>query len=355
MDLLNCVVFHKKYGEGIVVDQFEKDLKKYITVRFSERDASFIYPAGFAEYLRCVDPKIQSEFEEFLVKKKDTEKTRIHAANSISVNASSPKSTQRARNHTAVNQDYSKILQIMETLEREKQDYADEIAEINRIYAKVSTGGILGLEEHVKAMTFSLLSNMREWKAIEDNIKQLEKVFCGYRIPELMRKADEDILNEILNLKCGNLSIRSQVSHLKENIRTLQRIDRENGGIDHYYSSVDKYILVERLSNSDSPYKLHDMGIPLVCEYLKGVGINLVKPDRHVCRIIGRLGYSQKCPAGEIETLQICDRIADELHLSHAMVDTVLWQYGVKEKCGICGDEPECVRCGVTSCPSRKY
>lgn len=354
MDLLNCAVFHRTFGEGIVVDQFEKNMQKYVTVRFSEKNASFTYPAGFAGYLRCVDPKIQSEFEEFLVKKKESEKARIHAESLMLATTASPKSTQRVRNNTAANQDYFKFLQIMETLEREKPDFADEIAGINQIYATVSTGGVLGLEEHVKAMTFSLLSNMREWKAIEDNIKQLENVFCGYSIPKLMRKADEDILNEILKLKCGNLSIRSQVSHLKENIRTLQRIDRENGGIDHYYSSTDKYILVEQLSNSDSPYKLHDMGIPLVCEYLKGVGIDLVKPDRHVCRIVGRLGYSRKYPAGEIETLRICDGIADTLHLSHAMVDTVLWQYGVKEKCGICGDEPECARCGVASCPSRK-
>ena len=108
------------------------------------------------------------------------------------------------------------------------------------------------------------------------------------------------------------------------------------------------------LSDMNSEYKLHEMGVALVCEYLKGVGIPLVKPDRHVCRIIGRLGFSKTIPAGEIETLRICDEIAKHLNMSHALVDTILWQYGVEEKCGICGDEPDCARCGVTSCPNRK-
>ena len=48
MDLLNCAVFHRTFGEGIVVDQFEKNMQKYVTVRFSVKNASFSYPAGFA-------------------------------------------------------------------------------------------------------------------------------------------------------------------------------------------------------------------------------------------------------------------------------------------------------------------
>ena len=63
--------------------------------------------------------------------------------------------------------------------------------------------------------------------------------------------------------------------------------------------------MVKELSIFYSKNKLKCMGVPLVCEYLKGVGIGVVKPDVHLRRIIGRLGYSSKKPADEWETIDI--------------------------------------------------
>ena len=45
--------------------------------------------------------------------------------------------------------------------------------------------------------------------------------------------------------------------------------------------------LIKQLSNPSSENKMQQMGIPLICEYLKNVGYDVGKPDRHIRRILG--------------------------------------------------------------------
>ena len=367
MNLVNQTVVHKSFGEGTVIAHNGD----YITVKFAKEEKKFIYPDIFTTFVKCKDTNLQAELEAAFVAKKEakTQKAREDRERVLREAEKAQKCAEEDKKHfaettrktnqnksrnTQTHKNYDTIIEIEKTLRSVRPNYADEIVGINKIRATLSNGGKLKFEDHIKAMILSLLSNMQEWDKIENNLADIKRVFCDYNIVKLMKKSETDILNEIKALKCGNLSINSQINHLKDNIRTLERIDREQGGLDYYYAMTDKYILVDKLSNPESEYKLQDMQVALVCEYLKGVGISLVKPDRHVCRIIGRLGFSKKIPAGEIETLRICDEIAQNLNMSHALVDTILWQYGVEKKCGICGDDPDCDRCGVMSCPNRK-
>ncbi len=249
---------------------------------------------------------------------------------------------------------YPEILQIIDTMENAGYDYKSEIAGIQTAIVTLRSGVSLGLNAHVKAMILSLLSNEGGWEVkIQPKLTQIENVFCGYDRSKIKAKSEQEMLEEILTLRAGNRQIKRQIESIKDNIATLERIDRDFGGIDNYYSVVDKYDLIDMLSKGTSNYKLKTMGVALVCEYLKGVGVKVIKPDRHVCRILGRLNYSKHCPAGEIESLRICDQIATEMNLSHAMVDTILWQYCADHKFEVCVDKPKCAQCGVYKCPSR--
>ena len=365
MNLINQIVVHKKFGEGKIISQNGK----YISVSFFQKTIDFLFPDVFVSFLKCTNAALQAELEEaFATAEKEKQEAKLRAREDAQRRAEEAekqsfekgkssyqkKGMSKSVKNLHTHKNYAMISEIEATLRQFRPDYADEIAGINQIRATLSNSGKLKFDDHVKAMILSLLSNRQEWDKIEKNLDELRVVFCDYDFQKLMLKSETTILNELTALKCGNQAIRRQISHLKTNIRTLERIAREQGDLDHYYSVTDKYILVDKLSNSESEYKLHDMGVALVCEYLKGVGISVVKPDTHTRRIIGRLGFSEKNPAEEIETLRICDEIVNALNMSHALVDTILWQYGVEKKCGICGEEPDCARCGVTSCPSRK-
>ena len=374
MNLINQTVVHKAFGEGTIV-AYDGN---YITVKFSAKESKFVVPDVFTTFLKCKDAKLQAELEAAFVAKEEVKAQKAREAREQALREaeetkrleeeitkrSEPKSSTRSRTiasstakNARINKNYKMVAQIEQTLRSVRPDYADEISGINNIRAQLSSGGKLSLEDHVKAMILALLSNMQKWHKIESHMDEINSIFCNYRVSDLLDADENMILKRITSdeIKCGNLSIGSQVRHLKDNIRILKRIDEENeGGIDAFYAQIDKYSLVDMLSNYESEYKLQDMGVALVCEYLKGVGISLVKPDTHVRRIIGRLGFTEKIPADDIETLHICDEIAEEMELTHPLLDTILWQYCVKEKCGICTETPACARCGVTLCPNRK-
>ena len=57
------------------------------------------------------------------------------------------------------------------------------------------------------------------------------------------------------------------------------------------------------------------MGAALICEYLKNVGYDIAKPDRHICRILGSdyLACSDKKVVSEYEAIDIIAEIAKKL------------------------------------------
>jgi thermostable 8-oxoguanine DNA glycosylase len=104
------------------------------------------------------------------------------------------------------------------------------------------------------------------------------------------------------------------------------------------------------LSKPNGKYKLKTVGMPLACEYLKNLGVDLVKPDRHLCRIIARLGYSKRNPAGEQETMEICHDIAVAYGMTDIEVDSILWQFCADGYFAQCTNTPDCSKCLVKNC-----
>ncbi len=70
------------------------------------------------------------------------------------------------------------------------------------------------------------------------------------------------------------------------------------------------------LSESGSKYKLNQMSVALVCEYIRNVGADTdtEKPDEHMMRMIGseRLGVSKKKNASSYEVINEFYRVASE-------------------------------------------
>ena len=236
-------------------------------------------------------------------------------------------------------------------------DYKKEILEIEKRRTALSvtngTTGSLGLQDHVKTMVYAQLSNNRPWEPIAKNASAIDKIFLDFHIDKLKKADPADLVNDLLTIHCGNRQITRQMECLKSDIETLEKIQQENGSIDHYYQTAPLADVVKNLSQDTGRYKLKTMGIPLVCEYLKGVGVDVIKPDTLLCRLVGRLGYSKKTPATAWEAIEICREIGKEHHLSQPMVDTVLWQYCAKGKFEVCTATPKCSKCNVLTCPSR--
>ena len=73
-------------------------------------------------------------------------------------------------------------------------------------------------------------------------------------------------------------------------------------------------------------------GEALITEYLKNVGYDIAKPDRHIRRILGRniLDCSEHENAPAYEAIDIVAAIARQLNRPAAEVDYILWAYCAK-------------------------
>ena len=248
---------------------------------------------------------------------------------------------------------YNEFKEIIRTMEAHNYDWHQEIQKIEQAQEKRKGMTEFSLAAHVKAMVYAMLSNNRPWKKIEENSEKVDAVFHGFDVDYLLTASPEELEQKLKEIKCGNRQIKNQMLNLSGNIKILQRIAYDFGTIDNYYNSTATDTLIKSLSVSGQKYKLKYMGTPLVCEYLKGVGLDIIKPDVHVCRIVGRLGYSKHNPATIQEALDVYKAIADEYNLPQVAVDTVFWQYCAKDKFEICSDVPKCNHCGVQNCPNK--
>lgn len=247
---------------------------------------------------------------------------------------------------------YEEFGDIIKTMIFNSYDYTENITTtLNALNAR-KNGKNFFLSDHICSMVFALLSNQRPWKHIEANRAYINNLFKNFDTNYIKETDYQYFVDGLLAKHCGNRQIRKQMQSLKDNIETLERIEKDYDSVDNYYNKTDIKDLLESLSGGT--YKLKQMGVPLVSEYLKGVGMDVIKPDVHVCRILTRLGYSKSNKITDDEAFDICCDIAKEYNISNVEVDSILWQYCAKNYFEVCCDKPKCSKCKVSNCKSRQ-
>lgn len=183
----------------------------------------------------------------------------------------------------------------------------------------------------------------------------VDEIFCQYEPSKLLKVHLEDWSNSLKEKGLASQYTNKQIKVLKDNIKTLQKIEEDYGIIDDYYSQVfkensTKKKLVYELSLPGKKYKMKQLGFALTCEYLRNVGYDIPKPDRHICRILGKdyLNLSEKEPVPEKEAFDIVVALAKELNKPVAEVDYILWSYCAKGYGEICTSrKPKCRVCKI--------
>lgn len=127
----------------------------------------------------------------------------------------------------------------------------------------------------------------------------------------------------------------------------LQEIVSEYGSMDTYITSVPPEALVRDLSVGR--HQLYEIGPALAWEYLRNVGIDVVKPDIHVCRFLGavRMEQSDQKQAVLSEAVNIVRKMSAQLGLSMVEIDSIIWSYCVSHYGEICTATPHCDNCVV--------
>ena len=181
-------------------------------------------------------------------------------------------------------QDYNKIFNILE------EYLTDRVQEIDLTILEAveqrKNGKSFSFEEHLRGLVYAQLSALVSWKKIKDNQSKLDEIFCNFDRQQLKEKSAEDLINKITDIKCHNpYTTKNQMRSLKANIETFERIEQDFGSLEKFITHSTPSNIIKLLADSNSTYKIKYMGVPIACEYVRNVGIDIIKPDVHIKRI----------------------------------------------------------------------
>lgn len=216
---------------------------------------------------------------------------------------------------------------------------------------KRKKNGEFSLSDHIRGMVYSMLTSGISWERIESGIDEstgriypIDEIFHQFAPDYLMSCSPESLEKRIKELHFGSRSTGKQMDALvRINIPKLIALEKKFGSVDSCYqefiqSDNSLKLLVRKLSDSGSDLKMAQMGEALVAEYLRNVGYDIAKPDRHIRRILGKdiLGCSKKSIVPIYEAMDIVKEIAVYLGKDTAEVDYILWMYCAKGYGEIC-------------------
>lgn len=201
------------------------------------------------------------------------------------------------------------------------------------------------ISDHIGAMVYSMLSSCISWERFLKHIDEktgritiIDSIFCNYDTESLLQCTPNQLTCALKadDIKCVSQSTFKQMTALlNSNIHKLIEFESKNNSIDEYYQSIidnkgSVKGLITALSDSKSNDKMKQLGIALACEYLRNVGYDISKPDRHLRRLFGKnyLGVSEKEEVTPFEVFDIVNKIKDESsYKSAAQIDYILWSY----------------------------
>lgn len=117
----------------------------------------------------------------------------------------------------------------------------------------------------------------------------------------------------------------------------LMPMDRANTLSDFYRNageSINKFIEITKfcfeITNMPENWENY-LGNVLVLDYLKDIGMDIIKPDVHVMRVFFRLGFidsEERTEANIYRVIRVAENIKRETSEKLAVIDAVFWMYG---------------------------
>lgn len=211
------------------------------------------------------------------------------------------------------------------------------------------SGHDFSTEEHIKGIIYSLLSSQTVWARIEIHLQEIDALFYDYNVEKILNTPQEYFYNGLVNLGCNSRFRKRQMDSLHQIVLKILAIERQYDSLDEFVLSDTPQNLAKKLGDSNSRYKLPQIGETLAYEYLRNVGIDCCKPDVHITRFFGndRMGNRTCSPATIPETMRYIDDIAYKTGLSKYEIDNVIWSFCAEEYGEVCTANPKCVLCPI--------
>jgi len=143
---------------------------------------------------------------------------------------------------------------------------------------------------------------------------------------------------------------------LHDNIRILEKIEKDYGTLDKFVTSAGANTIVSMISEKDAKYKLFCVGEALAWEYLRNVGVDGAKPDLHLRRFLSsdRMGTGSSGCATEKEVIEQVEQLSAKTGKKKWLIDALIWEYCRDGYDSICSKDPSCPDCVLKSYCKKK-
>ena len=225
---------------------------------------------------------------------------------------------------------------------------------IKKLVQSRRSGAKSPIKDYIEGMILAMLTNSVPWKNISPHINSgaIPRIFHYYDPVKLKSANPATLVANLRAIKCGNRRDKQQMNSLRDNIEIIEKIIHNHGSFEDYLKSKSSaYPVIPYSALEDfqpgKRYKLQEMGIPLVCEFLKNMGFELPKPDVHLRRFLSadRMGTGHSPMATEKEVfdqIQALSKASGEF-IPH--IDLIIWEYCATGYGQICGGRPQCAEC----------
>lgn len=185
------------------------------------------------------------------------------------------------------------------------------------------------------------------WQKYE---REIRKEFADYNVEKVAKYTKKHVERMLHNPKM--LKNKRKIEACIHNAKQIVQISRKCKGFWHWLANNNNIEeLVEKLKGN---FKF--MGYTNAYAFLRYVGVECVKPDLNVVRVLFRLGLIDSDKRNVETYKQIQDvgkKMADANGVRVAVVDYVLYFFGSGEKpfvkYAVCGVKPRCEECSLKS------
>lgn len=189
--------------------------------------------------------------------------------------------------------------------------------------------------DYIRAMTYAILSNSMDWHCVSHNadpqtgrLRNVDKALKA----RVVNDQDLSVAFE-RNQVCFRFKKR-QIPAVEENIGRLKKAAELSAKYAKMSANgADFWPLVQAIAHGkpEEGYKLAQIGPALACEYLRNLGYDIPKPDRHLRHLLGseRLQFfNQPMPESEeVYNLVRCVANSSKSNYGPAQADYILWSY----------------------------
>ena len=231
-------------------------------------------------------------------------------------------------------------------------DWKERINQFGQVRAieERKNGRIWSDQDIFEGLVRAVLSNNTDWTKVESVLSDLHALFHDFSPQYYASLSANDIealfVPWFVARKAGSMNMEKSLTNLIGTAKKLLEWSQKHGKVDLFFIFLIeqhdhdlKDVAKQFGSTKKGPYKLPAVGIPIAAEFMKNIGYDIAKPDRHITRAVGSFGLvkfgnwkdrkERKPPQANesemLETMIAMENFAKSVDKLVTFVDNAVW------------------------------